>query len=404
MDAQYYGEISIGTPPQNFGVVFDTGSANLWVPSSKCGDFDLACDLHTRYDSSKSSTYKANGKQFKIQYGSGSMVGFLSQDTVRVGAITVNDQVFAEATQEPGLAFVAAQFDGIMGMGFDTISVDQVPPVWYNMLSQKLVSEPVFGFWLNRNSSEKSGGEMDLGGVDPSHYTGAFTTVNVTKKGYWQFAADDFLLGGTSHGWCPGGCKAIADTGTSLLAGPSDIVKQINQLIGATGVLTTECDQLVKQYAPQIIDMLKNGLQPKVLCTDIGLCPSSSECSTCEFIMDLVDAAVGSNATEPEIVAILDKICEYVPSPNGEAAVPCDKVSSMPTFTMVLNGQHFTLTPDQYILKEGAAGQEECISGFIGLDIPAPIGPLWIMGDVFIGAYYTKFDFGNAQLGFAKST
>ena len=82
---------------------FSPSSSNLWVPSTKCTS--IACFLHSKYDSSASSSYKANGTEFSIQYGSGSMEGFVSQDTLTIGDISIKHQDFAEATKEPGLAF-----------------------------------------------------------------------------------------------------------------------------------------------------------------------------------------------------------------------------------------------------------------------------------------------------------
>ncbi|MCJ8749395.1 hypothetical protein PDJAM_G00175910 [Pangasius djambal] len=151
MDAQYFGVISIGTPPQDFTVLFDTGSSNLWVPSIHCSFLDLACWLHHRYNSKKSSTYVQNGSKFSIQYGRGSLRGFFSQDTVTLAGLNVQDQLFAEAVQQPGLVFAMARFDGVLGMAYPILSVGNVRPVFDSIMAAKLLPQNIFSFYINRS-------------------------------------------------------------------------------------------------------------------------------------------------------------------------------------------------------------------------------------------------------------
>uniref|UniRef100_UPI003AAA61B0 cathepsin D-like n=1 Tax=Centroberyx gerrardi TaxID=166262 RepID=UPI003AAA61B0 len=150
MDAQYYGMISIGTPPQDFTVLFDTGSSNLWVPSIHCSFLDVACWLHHRYNSKKSSTYVQNGTKFSIQYGRGSLSGFISGDTVSVAGLPIPGQQFGEAVKQPGITFAVARFDGVLGMGYPAISVANVTPVFDTAMAAKLLPQNIFSFYISR--------------------------------------------------------------------------------------------------------------------------------------------------------------------------------------------------------------------------------------------------------------
>lgn len=427
MDAQYFGEIGIGTPPQKFTVIFDTGSSNLWVPSSKCY-FSVPCFFHSKYKSSQSSTYKKNGKSADIHYGTGAISGFFSEDNVRVGDLVVKDQEFIEATREPSVTFLVAKFDGIMGLGFREISVGNAVPVWYNMVKQGLVKEPVFSFWLNRKTEEEEGGEIVFGGVDPNHFKGKHTYIPVTQKGYWQFDMGDVLIDGKPTGHCSGGCSAIADSGTSLLAGPTTIITMINHAIGASGIVSQECKAVVQQYGQTIMDLLLAEAQPKKICSQIGLCTfdgtqgvsmgiesvvdehagrstglRDAMCSACEMAVVWMQNQLTQNQTQERILNYANELCERLPSPMGESSVECGSISSMPKVSFTVGGKVFDLAPEEYILKVGEGAAAQCISGFTGLDIPPPHGPLWILGDVFMGRYHTVFDYGKMRVGFAEA-
>ncbi|XP_067315548.1 napsin-A [Pseudorasbora parva] len=322
MDAQYFGVISIGTPPQDFTVLFDTGSSNLWVPSIHCSYLDLACWLHRRYNSKKSSTYVQNGTAFAIRYGRGSLTGFISQDTVTLAGLKVPGQQFAEAVKQPGIVFAVARFDGVLGMGYPAISVDGITPVFDSAMAAKILPQNIFSFYINRNPAGEVGGELMLGGFDQQYFDGELHYVNITRKAYWQIQMDKVQVGGTLT-LCKSGCQAIVDTGTSMITGPVQEVRALQKAIGA------------------------------------------------------------------------------IPLLMGEYWIDCKKIPSLPVVSFSLGGKMLNLTGEDYVMKVTHMGVSVCLSGFMAMDIPPPAGPLWILGDVFIGRYYTVFDREADRVGFA---
>ncbi|KAF8921689.1 hypothetical protein BGZ58_004012 [Dissophora ornata] len=212
-DLEYYGTVSVGTPAQKFTLDFDTGSSDIWFPSSTCTTD--GCKKHTQFDSSKSSTFKEDGRSWQISYGdSSSASGILGTDVVSVGGISV-PQTIGLATDESD-QFGSSPEDGLFGLGFNTIeSVSGVKTFMDNAIAAGVLSQPVVSVFLpsvRRNGG--TGGEYVFGDIDSTKFDGSLTYVPVTKQGYWQVAIGDISAGGKSLGQSSEG---IIDTGTTLI-------------------------------------------------------------------------------------------------------------------------------------------------------------------------------------------
>lgn len=312
MDTQYYGSISVGTPAQDFTVMFDTGSSNLWVPAKSC--LSVPCWLHKTFNSAASSTFVSNGEAIAIQYGSGSCSGVLGQDTVNLGGYAITQVTFGLMTTV-STTFTTAKFDGLLGMAWQTISEDDVPTVFQRLYQENLVSDFSFSFYLSQIAGQ-TGSQLILGGVDSSLFTGELQYHSLASESYWLINLDGITAGSTPLALT--GVKAILDTGTSVLVGDTPVITAINAVVGN----------------------------------------------------------VYSN---------------------------CTNVDKLPNVTFIADGQSYTLTPNDYVLKVTALGETECMSGFDAMAMPPQLANTIILGDLFIKTFYTHFDMGNARLGFAPA-
>jgi len=151
---------------------FDTGSSDLWVPGKGVSGF-------TTFDSSQSSTVENSTDSFQISYGDGSSVsGPVYTDTVTVAGLSAVAQHFS-AVSNMGTDFGATPVDGILGLGFETISNLGERPFFKTLWEEGHVSQNLFSFVLG----DADDGELYLGGLDNAKYSGELTYTPVTQAG-----------------------------------------------------------------------------------------------------------------------------------------------------------------------------------------------------------------------------
>jgi len=354
-NAQYYGVLKIGSPPQEFQMVFDTGSSDMWVPSSSCTTASMNCANKTTFDSDSSTSYSevAEGAKndFNIVYGSGPVRGKYGVDDVTLADdYTVSEQTFAQVDSTDGLGEVYqnAKFDGILGLGFPVISRDPgVNTLIPNLKEEGVLDDAVFAFYLG----DESEGELAIGGYDETRMQGDITWVDLIYPAYWLVEMGQIKFGDTVVS--TGECGGIMDTGTSLIYGPQAQVLPIVKAVGA-------------QFVPQM-----------------GLFMVG-----CDTPIPDLEFTVGGKA----IKITGDKL--LVKDDSGQYCF-----LGLAIMQFAGSSEIDTLGEE---LEEKVVGEMKNLAGAPVNPVPLQYqGNTWLMGDSYLRQFYSIYDYTNKKFGLA---
>jgi hypothetical protein len=342
---EYYGRIAVGSPPQLFDVVFDTGSGNIVLPTVKCND--EVCARHHRYRSESSTSAlqlaydddtplekgQTDRDTTSIVYGTGKLTGEYIRDKVCFGfgiskgqACTSTD--FLGVTQESRFPFIELPFDGIFGLGLEGLSAGPNFSFINRLKANGSSMEPVIAVFI-RNLQADEDSEITFGGWrqeriekgEQMHWL-PIPQDEAQDKGYWLVTMRDVYVNGRPLKLCDdpeldkSRCSVAMDTGTSMtMASPYEV----SELLGAVGM--------------------------KDDCSNFKKLPS---------IKFVFDAEAGG------------------------------------TFDLVLR-------PDDYVDQS----EEGCITTFQSLELPPRLGRMWVFGQSILRRYYSVYDAKRWRVGVA---
>lgn len=307
-NTQFVGQMSVGTPPQEFTVMFDTGSSNIWIPTVACNNFE--CKTYKRFNPHASSTAKVyNDDSVSIAYGIGEIKGILMQDIISLSGLTIENIDFLglETMQD----MPSNQFDGLIGMAFPALASGGIETFLEYATGEQLM-EGGFSMYLNGNDSY-----LILGGVDSDLGESEFVYYDLISEEYWTISANSISFNGEILQAPLGGIEAIVDSGTSLLVLPPTVINKIKSVIG-----------LESTY------------------------------------------------------------------------FPCTEAQKFPDIVFNIQGTDYKIPSELYVIQEGST----CVLGVYSSKGILENNRQIILGDVFLRAYYTHFDYENGRVGFTPAT
>jgi cathepsin D len=348
----YFGKVFVGTPePQEFTVVFDTGSGHFILPSTSCKA--EACQKHRRYNRSLSSTAldieydgtpikqeAVERDQVSIAFGTGEVLGEFVREVVCLNGSSPTDCVelrivlATEMTPDP---FSLFGFDGVMGIGLKALTLHEQFSFFGQMVSQHPAMLPRFSVFLATSEEEQS--TISFGGHDERR---ALTEVEwapvaMEELGYWQVSLKSVRLGDHVMEECAdGSCRAVLDTGTSLLGVPREASRSMHRHLA--------------RPVPE-----------------------------------------GSYGHHSEID------CRSVPGKQIQFDLGGPVIS--------LDVEDYSRpTPFNITVPGKDAGQLFCRSLLLPVDMPAPLGPkVFILGEPVLRRYLTIYDLAEKRIGFSRA-
>ncbi|KAF9898600.1 hypothetical protein BX616_003831 [Lobosporangium transversale] len=237
----YTGIISLGTPPQSFEVVFDTGSDMIVITSDQCQG---TCESMPHYTC---NTCSKTPFSYNITYGDGSWgAGPIVADTVAIGGLVIHDQQILDVTRSAlDLSAYGPGIAGLVGLMPTSPVTNAIPPL-ETIFKEKLLDMNVFSVYLTPSLVNKQGGSFLFGGIDSTKYTGSLNYVPIstgfgTSRGMWFIDADGAYIGNTP---VPGYKTSpwLFDTGTSFIAVPIDFARAFHATL--PGAVFSESDQV----------------------------------------------------------------------------------------------------------------------------------------------------------------